>query len=132
MHQNIHKDLILLTLLKTLLDCYANNTIRITVKNVPFFVANFEYSFLVLSKQIYNILSFHFYKMFTEFSKNSKVVSSDFSMMKNIVAPWAWCPSLSIKLICCGSFHLVYLLKLIAIVLEYSLKQVKSNKLPVV
>ena len=53
--------------------------------------------------------------MFTEFCKNSKVASSDFSMMKNTVDPLAWFSSLPIKLICCGSFNLVYLLKLIAI-----------------
>ena len=52
--------------------------------------------------------------MFTEFCKNSKVVSSDFSMMKNIVAP-VFFKSFPIKLICCGSFNLVCLLKSIAI-----------------
>ena len=53
--------------------------------------------------------------MFTEFCKNSKVVSSDLSMMKNIVTPLS-CPSiLPIKLICCRSFNLVYLLRSIAI-----------------
>ena len=37
--------------------------------------------------------------MFTEFCKNSKVVSSDFSTMTNIVASSSSC--LPIKLICC-------------------------------
>ena len=50
----------------------------------------------------------------TEFYKKLKVVSSDFSMMKNIVAP-VFFKSFPIKLICCGSFNLVYLLKSIAI-----------------
>ena len=50
----------------------------------------------------------------TEFCEKLRVVSSDFSMMKNIVAPRA-AKSLPIKLICCGSFNLVYLLKSIAI-----------------
>ena len=52
--------------------------------------------------------------MFTEFCENSKVASSDFSMMKNIDAPRA-AKRLPIKLICCGSFNLVFLLKSIAI-----------------
>ena len=50
----------------------------------------------------------------TEFSEKLKVVSSDFSMMKNIVAQSSY-KSLPIKLICCGSFNLVCLLKSIAI-----------------
>ena len=37
--------------------------------------------------------------MFTEFFKNSIVISSDFSVMKNIVASSS--SSLPIKLICC-------------------------------
>ena len=52
--------------------------------------------------------------MFTEFCENSKVVSSDRSIMKNIVAP-VFRESLPIKLICCGSFILVCVLKPIAI-----------------
>ena len=50
----------------------------------------------------------------TEFCEKLRVVSSDFSMMKNIVAPPV-AKSLPIKLICCGSFNLVCLLKSIAI-----------------
>ena len=50
----------------------------------------------------------------TEFCEKLKVVSSDFSMMKNIVAPKK-SKSLPIKLIYCGSFNLVYLLKSVAI-----------------
>ena len=49
-----------------------------------------------------------------EFCKKLKVVSSDFLIMKNIVAP-VFFESFPIKLICCGSFNLVCLLKLIAI-----------------
>ena len=50
----------------------------------------------------------------TEFCEKLKLVSSDFSIMKNIVAP-VYLKSLPIKLICCGSFNLVYLLRSIAI-----------------
>ena len=50
----------------------------------------------------------------TEFCKKLRAVSSDFSMIKNIVAPRV-AKSLQIKLICCGSFNLVCLLKSIAI-----------------
>ena len=53
--------------------------------------------------------------MFTEFCENSKVVSSDFSMMKNTVTPLSSFLIFPIKLICCGSFNLVCLLKSIAI-----------------
>ena len=55
-----------------------------------------------------------FYMIVAEFRKKLKVVSSDFSMIKNIVAPSVF-ESLPIKLICCGSFNLVILLKSIAI-----------------
>ena len=50
----------------------------------------------------------------TEFRKKSKLVSSDFSIMKNIVAPLA-SSSFPIILICRGSFNLVCLFKPIAI-----------------
>ena len=50
----------------------------------------------------------------TEFCEKLKVVSSDFLMMKNIAAPRVF-KNLPIKIICCGSFNLVYLLKSIAI-----------------
>ena len=78
------------------------------------FVANFENSFSTVY-QVYSFLCFHFYKLFTELCKNSKVVFSDFSMMKNIVAPLAWFSSLPVKFICCESFNLACLLKSIAI-----------------
>ena len=52
--------------------------------------------------------------MFAEFCKNSKVVSSDFLMIQNIVATRA-AKSIPIKLICCGPFILVCLLKSVAI-----------------
>ena len=45
----------------------------------------------------------------TEFCEKLKVVSSDFSMIKNIVAP-VFFESFPIKLICCGSSDLVCLL----------------------
>ena len=50
----------------------------------------------------------------TEFCEKLKVVSSDFSMMKNIVAP-VFLESFPIKLNCCGCFDLGCLLKSIAI-----------------
>ena len=50
----------------------------------------------------------------TEFCEKLKVVSSDFSIIKNIVAPLSL-SSLPIKLICYGSFNLVCLLKSVAI-----------------
>ena len=50
----------------------------------------------------------------TEFRQELKVVSSDFSKMKNIVAPRV-AKSLLIKLICCGYFNLVCLPESIAI-----------------
>ena len=53
--------------------------------------------------------------MFTKFSKNSRVTSSDLSMIKNIVAPWAWFSSLPIKLISCECFNWGVLLKSVAI-----------------
>ena len=54
------------------------------------------------------------YMIVTEFSEKLKVVSSDFSITKKIVAPNIF-ESLPVNLICCGSFNLVYLLKSIAI-----------------
>ena len=59
---------------------------------------------------------FPFYMILTEFCKNSKVVSSDFSMIKSIVAQSS--SSLPIKLICCFKSEFsnsIYLLKSIAI-----------------
>ena len=55
--------------------------------------------------------------MVAEFCVNSKVVSSDFSMMKNLVAPSSL-SSLPMKLICCfesGFSHSTCLLKSVAI-----------------
>ena len=66
-----------------------------------------------------------------EFCEKLKVVSSDFSKIKNIVAP-VFLKSVPIKIICYGSFNLVCLLKSIAINLYIFLKEAKSNKLPVV
>ena len=54
--------------------------------------------------------------MLNKFCKNSKVVSSDFSMVKNIVVSLS--PSLEIKSICCfksGFSNSICLLKSIAI-----------------
>ena len=53
-----------------------------------------------------------------EFCEKLQVVSSDFSIMKDIVAPWVF-KSLPVKLICCGSFNLVCLLKSTAINLYF-------------
>ena len=50
----------------------------------------------------------------TEFCEKLRVVFSDFSMMKNVVAASSF-SSFPMKLICCGSFNLVSLLKSIAI-----------------
>ena len=58
----------------------------------------------------------------TEFCEKLKVVSSDFSIIKNIVAPLSL-SSFPIKLICCGSFNLVCLLKSIAISLYFFLNK---------
>ena len=49
-----------------------------------------------------------------EFCETLKVVSSDFLIMRNTVAP-VFFKSFSIKLIYCGSFNLVCLLKSVAI-----------------
>ena len=92
MHQNNHKDLILMILFK------------------KFFFANFAFS---LSEPFNKFTIFcvsNIYMIVAEFCEKLKVVSFDFSMMKNIVAP-----SLPIKRICCESFNLICLLKSIAI-----------------
>ena len=52
--------------------------------------------------------------MVTEFCEKLKLISSDFSMIKNIVTP-VFFESFPLKLICSGSFNLVCLLKSIAI-----------------
>ena len=60
---------------------------------------------------------FPFYMIITEFCKNSKVVSSDFSITKKTVAPSSP-SSLPIQLICCfksGIFNSICFLKSIAI-----------------
>ena len=49
-----------------------------------------------------------------EFCEKLKVVSSDFSMIKNIVDP-VFLRNFPIKLICCGSLNLVCLLRSITI-----------------
>ena len=79
-----------------------------------FLVANFELSF---SEPFNKFAIFYvsiIYTIVTEFCEKLKVVCSDFSIMKNIVAP-VFLKSLPIKLICCGSFNLVCLLRSIAI-----------------
>ena len=55
-----------------------------------------------------------FYMIVRKFCEKLKMVSYDFSMMKNIVAPCVF-KSLPIKLTCYGSFNLVCLLKSIVI-----------------
>ena len=60
-----------------------------------------------------------------------KFVSSDFLMIKKIVAPHVF-KSWPLKLICCGAINLVCLLKSIEINLNFFENKQKSNKLPVV
>ena len=80
-----------------------------------FLVANFE----DLLSGSFNLLSFHFYTYqttTTEFYQKSKVVSSFFSIIKNIFALLS--SSLRTKLICCfksGFSNSICLLKYIAI-----------------
>ena len=86
MHQNIHKDLILLTLSTILLghDFLPFGSLSITFH---FFVANFEF---LLSEPFSKFTVFcvsMIYMNVTEFCEKFRVVSSDFSMMRNIVAP---------------------------------------------
>ena len=79
-----------------------------------FLVAKFEFS---LSEQFNKFTIFCvsiIYTIVTEFCEKLKVVSSDLSIIKNIVIP-VFLKSLPIKLICCGSFNLVCLLRSIAI-----------------
>ena len=122
MHQNNHKDFILLILLKMLLDFRVNNYLLIHYQEYTiFFVANFEFS---LSEPFNKLTIFCVsivHMIVTEFCNKLKVVSSHFSMMKNIVAPRVL-KSLSIKQICCEYFNLVCLLKSIAINLLFFLK----------
>ena len=71
-----------------------------------FLVANFELS---LSEPFNKFTIFCvsiIYTIVTEFCEKLKVISSDLSMIKNIVA-LVFIESLPIKLICCGSFNLV-------------------------
>ena len=77
-------------------------TFWFTVNNIPFFVANFEFS---LSEPFSKFTVFCvsiICMTVTKFCEKLKVVSSDFSMIKNIVAPWSWFSSFPTKLICCG------------------------------
>ena len=79
-----------------------------------FYVANLELS---LSEPFTKFTIFSvsiIYTIVTKFCEKLKVVSSYFSMIKNIVNP-VFFGSFPIKLICCGSFNLVCLLKSIAI-----------------
>ena len=50
----------------------------------------------------------------TEFCEKLRIVSSDFSIIKKILAPFLL-ESLPIKLICCGSFNFVCLLESVAV-----------------
>ena len=79
-----------------------------------FFVANFEFS---LSKPFNKFTIFCVYIIYmivAEFCEKLKVVSFDFSIMKNIVVPLT-SSTFQIKLISCGSFNLVCSLKSVAI-----------------
>ena len=114
MYQNNHKDLILLILLKIYSIMVWIITIWFTINNMPFFVGNFEFS---LSKPFNKSRIFCvciIYMVVTEFCEKLKVVSFDFSIMKNIVAPLAL-SSFPVKLICCGSLNLVCVHKSIEI-----------------
>ena len=81
-----------------------------------FFVANYEYSFSVLFNKFTIFCVSIIYTVVTELIEKLKVVSSDLSMIKNIVAP-VFLESFPIKLICYGSFNLACLLRSIAITL---------------
>ena len=86
-----------------------------TIYDVPiFFVANFEFSFSVLFNTFTIFCVSIIYIIVTEFREKLKVVSSNFSIIKNIIAP-VFFTSFPIKLICYGSFILVCLLRSIAI-----------------
>ena len=79
-----------------------------------FFVANFELSLSEpFNKSTIFCVSI-IYTIMTGFCEKLKVVSFDFSMTKKIVAP-VFFKSFPMKLICCGSFNLVCLLRSIAI-----------------
>ena len=84
------------------------------MNNTPFFAANFEFSLSEPFHKFTIICVSIIYMIVAEFCEKLKVVSSDFSMMKNIVDPRVF-KSLPIKLICWGSFNLVCLLKSMAI-----------------
>ena len=77
-------------------------------------VANFELSLSLPFNKFTIFCVSIIYTIITEVCIKLKVVSSDFSIMKNIVAP-VFLKSLPIKLVCCGSFNFVCLLKSIAI-----------------
>ena len=79
-----------------------------------FLVANFELSLSEPFNKFTIFCASIIYTIVTVFCEKLKVVSSDFSIIKNIVAP-VFLKSLTIKLICCGSFNLVCLLRSIAI-----------------
>ena len=71
-----------------------------------FFVANFEFSLLEPFNKFTIFCVSVIYMILTDFCEKFKVVSSDFIMIKDIVAPRAF-KSLPIKIICCGSFNLL-------------------------
>ena len=85
---------------------------------MPFFVANFAFSLLEPFNKFTVFCVSIIYMVVAEFCEKLKVVSFDFSMMKNIVAP-VFLESFPMKLICCGSFDFACLLKLIAINLYF-------------
>ena len=79
-----------------------------------FFVAKFEFSWSKLFNEFITFCVSIIYIIVAEFCEKLKVVSSDFSIIKNIFAPNIF-ESLPIELIYCGSYNLVCLLKSIAI-----------------
>ena len=76
-----------------------------------FFVANAEYSLSELFNKFTIFYVSIIYIIVTEFCEKLKVASSDFSVTNNIVASWSWFSSFPLKLIYCGSFNLVCLLR---------------------
>ena len=87
---------------------------RFTINDIPFFfVAKLELS---LSEPFNKFTVFWvsiIYTIVTEFCEKLKVAFSDLSTTENIVAP-VFLKIFPIKLIYCGSFNLVCLLRLIA------------------
>ena len=111
MHQNNHKDLILLTLLKTLLVHFLNKRLLFHCQWRTIFRCNFKYSFSELFNKFTNFLVPMFYMMVTEFFENLRVVFFRFFNDEKHYCSIFLVFKFSMKLICCGFFKLVCLLK---------------------